>query len=344
MTVPPPAASSTSQSDAASVEVPQLPVVQTQDGSVSFFSTEFGETFHSQYGAWQEALGKFVQPVRLVERAARSPAITLLDVCYGLGYNSALALAMVWSAVPNCEVTLLALDCDRTPAEAALPQLSTLLRDRIVDPVAAERAIAAITALPAQAIALPADYQDAKALHLDWVAAPGLRSRLILADARRSLPWALHQGFYADTIFHDPFSPTRCPQLWTVEFWRMLAAALAAEGWIATYSCAAAVRAAAIAAGLSIGDSAPVGRRSPGTLARHRPADLPPLSLAAQEQLHTRAAVPYRDPTGRDAVALIVARRQQEQATATHLESTSAWKRRWRSYPATGIAIIDESL
>jgi tRNA U34 5-methylaminomethyl-2-thiouridine-forming methyltransferase MnmC len=312
-----------------------LPVVQTQDGSVSFFSPVFGEAFHSQYGAWQEAVGKFVRPVRLVERAARSPAITLLDVCYGLGYNSAVALAMVWSAVPNCAVTLLALDCDRTPAVAALPPLSALVRDRIADPVAAERAIAAIAALPEQAVTLPSDRHATKSLALTWTEAPGLRSRFILADARRSLPWALHQGFHADTIFHDPFSPTHCPQLWTVEFWRMLAAALAAEGWIATYSCAAAVRAAAIAAGLSIGDSAPVGRRSPGTLARHRPDDLLPLTLAAQEQLRTRAAVPYRDPTGRDAIAPIVARRQQEQAAATHLESTSAWKRRWRSHPSS---------
>lgn len=335
MTLPPAAASNPSESDTSSLAAPPLPVVQTQDGSVSFFSPEFGEAFHSQHGAWQEAQGKFVRPVRLVERAARSPAITLLDVCYGLGYNSVVALAMVWTAVPDCAVTLLALDCDRTPAVAALPQLSTLVRDRVADPGAAARAIAAIAALPAQAITLPTDHRATKTLPLDWSEAPGLRSRLVLADARRSLPWALHQGFHADTIFHDPFSPTRCPQLWTVEFWRILAAALAAEGWIATYSCAAAVRAAAIAAGLHLGDSAPVGRRSPGTLARHCPDDLSPLSLAAQEQLRTRAAVPYRDPSGCDALTSIIARRRQEQAAATHLESTNDWKRRWRSHPSS---------
>jgi hypothetical protein len=41
------------------------------------------------------------------------------------------------------------------------------------------------------------------------------------------------------------------------------------DGLLATYSCAAAVRTALLAADLQIGSTPPVGRRSPGTVAAH---------------------------------------------------------------------------
>ena len=48
--------------------IPQL----TADGSWTFFSPEFGETFHSYFGAQQEAKYKFVYPVQLLSRIDRS--------------------------------------------------------------------------------------------------------------------------------------------------------------------------------------------------------------------------------------------------------------------------------
>ena len=60
--------------------IPQL----TADGSWTFFSPEFGETFHSYFGAQQEAKYKFVYPVQLLSRIDRS-VVYILDKCYGLG-------------------------------------------------------------------------------------------------------------------------------------------------------------------------------------------------------------------------------------------------------------------
>ncbi len=70
--------------------VPQL----TEDGSFTFFSEEFGEAFHSRYGAKREAFQKFAQATDLVE-TAQQDNLFLLDVCYGLGYNTAAALEMI---------------------------------------------------------------------------------------------------------------------------------------------------------------------------------------------------------------------------------------------------------
>jgi len=51
-----------------------------------------------------------------------------------------------------------------------------------------------------------------------------------------------------------------------------------------------------------------------------------------REHLATNAAVPYRDPTGQSAAAVILQereRRQHELLRSGELEPTSAWRRRW---------------
>ncbi|MGB3492396.1 MAG: hypothetical protein WBA57_06700 [Elainellaceae cyanobacterium] len=58
----------------------------TQDGSFTFFSEEFEESFHSHEGAIQEAFQKFVRATNL-EQKAEGDRLCLLDICYGLGYN-----------------------------------------------------------------------------------------------------------------------------------------------------------------------------------------------------------------------------------------------------------------
>ncbi|MFN6307693.1 MAG: MnmC family methyltransferase, partial [Microcystis sp.] len=97
---------------------------------------------------------------------------------------------------------------------------------------------------------------------------------------------------------------------------------------LVTYSCAASVRRALQLAGLQIGATDSVGRRSPGTIASF--LSLPP-SLSAQEweHLQTKAAIPYRDATLSDPAEVIIQRRRSEQALCD-LEPTSHWKKRWQ--------------
>lgn len=296
----------------------------TADGSVTFRSERFGETFHSRKGAWQEALSKFVEPTHLQELARRSDTIRLLDICYGLGYNTAAALAAIWAVNPRCRVEWVGLELDPIASQAALPYLLAALRSfgqeqelatHVVDAIAQILTDLAQTG-QAQGRATGAEFAGAFAGQLHW------------GDARQTLPIALASGFRADAIFLDPFSPPRCPQLWTVEFLGLTAQGLQPTGRLATYSCAAAVRSALLAAGLQLGATAPFGRVWPGTVAAFKAVDLPPLSPQEQEHLQTKAAVPYRDPTLSDSADTILDRKHQEQA-ASPLEPTSRWKRRW---------------
>jgi len=279
---------------------PQL----TEDGSFTFFSAEFGETFHSRSGAIQEAEEKFVNPLNLKEKAQQTN-LRLLDICYGLGYNTAAALKAIWQINPDCQVELFALELDLSVPQAAKTHD---LIDRWLPPI------------PQILSQLAQDCQ---------VQIDRLQATLLIGDARLTIG-QIPPDFQADAIFLDPFSPPTCPQLWTGEFLAKVAKYLKPEGSLATYSCSAAVRSALLAAGLKIGATAPVGRRSPGTIASFTDQDLPPLSLQEQEHLQTRAAIPYRDPNLSDSREIIWQRRQLEQQTSS-LEPTSHWKKRWLS-------------
>ncbi|MBE8967498.1 tRNA (5-methylaminomethyl-2-thiouridine)(34)-methyltransferase MnmD [Nostocales cyanobacterium LEGE 12452] len=282
----------------------------TADGSFTFVSQEFGESFHSHYGATQESFCKFVEPTQLTT-AAQKPILRLLDVCYGLGYNTAAALQTIWDVNPSCCVEVIGLELNLAVPQAAIAH-------HVFDNWNCK-----YTGILKK---LAFEHQ---------VQTPCLKAKLLIGDARTTIALVRQSGFCADAIFLDPFSPPQCPQLWTVEFIKQLSLCLHQDGLLATYSCAAAVRTALLSAGLVISSTPPVGRRSPGTVATHPQnaeskddSPLTTLSEVEKEHLLTRAAIPYRDPQLRDPTEVIVRRRQQEQQTSC-LEPASHWRKRW---------------
>lgn len=280
----------------------------TLDGSYTFFSSEFQETFHSSFGAKQEAEVRYIQPCSIKQLAAQKPLIRLLDVCYGLGYNTAAALDAIWSVNPSCRVELIALEIDASVPQSAISH----------------------NLLNQWQLTIP--YLLAELSNKSLVRRENLAARLTLGDARQTIKSIIQDNWQADAIFLDPFSPPKCPQLWTVEFINLLAQCLLPQGKLATYSCSAAVRTALLDSGLAIGSITGVGRKSPGTIASLEYKKLPPLSLQEQEHLKTRASIPYRDRTLQATPAEIIHNRTQEQATS-NLESTSQWRKRWQRLP-----------
>lgn len=279
----------------------------TDDGSFTFYSGLFDECFHSFHGARQEAESKYVEPCRLYQQAKAKDCLHLLDICYGLGYNSAAAIAAIWSVNPTCSIKLIALELDITvPQQAATQGLLTSFSSPHGD-----------------LNSLLHEFAETRVLR-----SPQIQADLYLGDARSQIQRVARSGFRADAIFLDPFSPPKCPQLWTVEFLTRVAQCLHPQGRLATYSSAAAVRMALTLAGLSFAATQGVGRRSPGTVASFIADDLPPLSPQEREHLQTRAAIPYRDPNLNDAATIILQRREQERETSP-LEATSRWKKRW---------------
>lgn len=287
---------------------PQL----TKDGSYTFFSETFKETFHSRQGAKAEAFAKFAIATDL-PKLAQQPSLKLLDVCYGLGYNTAAALETIWTINPNCQVDLYGLENDATVPYAAL------------------------------APALLADWSAPVQLALKALVDPELHPMpvrltggLLIGDARQTIKLLIDQGFQAQAIFFDPFSPRRCPQLWSVEFFRQVAHCLATPGKLATYSRSASVRTAMLEAGFTIG-TIPLTDPDPhyphewsqGTVAALGDTEVMPLSEMEQEHLLTRAGIAFRDPELTAEAEIILARQKQMQAESDR-PSTSSWRRRWK--------------
>ncbi len=280
----------------------------TSDGSFTFFSERFGEAFHSyKDGARQEAFEKFVVATDLRDRAL-GDRVVILDVCYGLGYNSGAAIEAVLGVNPDCQINLYGLELDPTvPLGAIVPQLLEIWPPSV------------------QAVLIGlAEKQRFRSENID--------ATLLIGDAR--LRAGELAGIKADVIFFDPFSPKHCPELWTVEFCALVAGLLAKGGKLSTYSRSAAVRSAFLLAGLRLG-TIPLGRPresahewSQGTVAAWDGAGLVPLSPIELEHLQTRAAVPYRDPGLGDGAGAIARRREIEQRSSG-LEVSGSWRRRW---------------
>ena len=276
----------------------------TEDGSYTFFSEEFQETFHSSFGAKQEAEVRYIEPCGIKQLAQQKSTIRILDICYGLGYNSAAALEAIWSVNPQCRVELIALEITAdVPRQAAKQQLLEQWQSPVPE------LLAELSNKPE-------------------VISELLQAKLLLGDARQTIQTLTAKNWQANAIFLDPFSPPKCPQLWTVEFINLVARCLLPNARLATYSCAAAVRTSLSSAGLNIGSITGAGRKSPGTLASFRYKSLQSLSQREQEHLQTRGAIPYRDRTLQDTPEKIIYNRQQEQQTSG-LESTSQWRKRW---------------
>lgn len=60
----------------------------TNDGSVGLFSPEADDIYHSTYGALSEAYEKFILPANLKDFLKKNNEIKILDICFGIGYNS----------------------------------------------------------------------------------------------------------------------------------------------------------------------------------------------------------------------------------------------------------------
>jgi len=294
------------------------------DGSFSLFSAHFGEDFHGAIGALSEARAKFVRPAQL-ERFAPGQRLRVVDVGFGLGTNS----AALWEAaeVRGLALEVWGLEYDPKPLHLALA-----------------------------APAFRRQWQASSVLKLENLLAQGRHgnAQLLWGDARQCLPKLLAEWQLAgrcDLVLLDAFSPQRCPELWSLEFLAQLARLLQPRGRLLTYCCAAAVRHSLRLAGLELASIKPPPELAAGgghtwsfgtaasptslvAATRDDSGPLQTLSAMELEHLHTRAAQPYRDPSGQAAAAAIQAARQQAQASSS-ATSTSAWRRRWGLEGAT---------
>lgn len=67
----------------------------TQDGSIGLYSYADNDVYHSKFGAVTEAWEKFIIPSNVSSLINTTPEIKVLDVCYGIGYNTKALMSYV---------------------------------------------------------------------------------------------------------------------------------------------------------------------------------------------------------------------------------------------------------
>lgn len=205
--------------------------VITKDGSMTFFNEQFQEHYHSITGAIEEAREKYAVPAIafLKEKFNKKEIekINILDFCFGLGYNSIVFVDELRKKNINCSVKIIGIDNDIEIITEGRKILTKLIDERI--------------------------YADEK-----------VELKVEIGDASEVIK-EIESKF--DICFFDPFSPKKCPQLWTEEVFNDIFKLMKKSGILLTYSCARQVRDNMKKAGFSVKDGPSVGRRGPSTLA-----------------------------------------------------------------------------
>lgn len=209
----------------------------TADNTETFLNETVGESYHSQTGAVEEALKKYAQPCQIKE-LARKGKITILDVCFGLGYNSAMAIDVALKENPDCQIEVVGLEFD--------PEIIKKIME--VNPP----------------ISFFKHYQNIQLNNLEFREG-NVSVKVIMGDARETVQ-ELSENYF-DAIFFDPFSPKTAPEMWQVPLFQEMNRVMKNTAILATYSCARLGRENMATAGLFYDDGPCVGRRGPGTIA-----------------------------------------------------------------------------
>lgn len=260
----------------------KLRKVVTGDDSITCFHDETGELYHNRAGAFTEALKNYIEPAGL-KLLAEQDSIDVLDVCFGLGYNTFVLLDELRKLNKPCQINVLGLDID----ESILAILDEVLADKRFTEL---RKFMNNNVFKAEfgTYEFPLDIEGRLNVHLE-----------IRREDIRVAAMTMKEDF--DLVFHDGFSPYKVPELWTVNLFKRYYSRLSAkQGALLTYSASPAVRAGLRLAGFNVFATTAVGSKHGGTLAvidandrRLKMAE--PLSSEQEDRLKTRSGIPYRD-------------------------------------------------
>ncbi|AKF25684.1 hypothetical protein YH65_10040 [Sulfurovum lithotrophicum] len=192
---------------------PQKEIVPCEDGTNTLYSKEFDEPYHStKDGALHESLEKHVKPALKFSRGKRE--LTILDICFGLGYNTFATLYYIKKNCLDTKVHILSPEFD----EALVHSLHSFEYPTEFGDI---KSII-------QAVSKDLYYEDEQ-----------FRIEILPGDARESIPKIKEK---IDIIYQDAFSPAHNPLLWTYEHFHDIRAVSKDDVILTTYSTAAAVR------------------------------------------------------------------------------------------------------
>ncbi len=353
----------------------------TNDGSVGLYSPEFDDIYHSTFGAYAESCEKFVLPAYIEYYITNFDKINILDICYGIGYNTKSFLNSFYSIDAiysnNKSVYIKAVDTDKElvflspfftvnakkmPKHQNLPteKVKHLSSGKIESQFSYDKFINYI--LVENLAAQFPDFlqnEDLSKYLKKRENKPYLENSIVKfynysrnAGLTRLFKGYLHNIYYryvsssykkalkarkiADIaidynindarqvilkdikkyhlIFLDAFTPTKCPCLWTLDFFKLLYERLDDNGRILTYSNSALVRSAFLNAGFYVGKIYNERTKTfTGTIAaKNKEFIKHDLSEYDLSLVKTRAGIFYRDENLNSLNEAIIERHKKE--------------------------------
>lgn len=257
--------------------------VQTQDGSYTLYLTEYGEHMHSLSGAYEEAVLKHVHPSGILNQNKKK--LMVLDVGFGLGYN---ILALIDElAKSNFSGSLSVISLEKE--QSLFPALRSITFQNSRNDT----------------------YSFIKQAYKNGSSRRGAITIAVLFGDARDTVRSLADGAF-DAVFFDPFSPSRNPELWSVDFFKHMFRLMTGAAILTTYSSAPQIRMALLEAGFTIGRAPSVGGKREGTVAAKTDI-ITPLSADDLAALQGNSrTVPYRDGDLSGDKTSILERRRRE--------------------------------
>jgi tRNA U34 5-methylaminomethyl-2-thiouridine-forming methyltransferase MnmC len=178
----------------------------SEDGSYTAYSKEYDEHYHStKDGALKESLNKHIIPAfRVIDR----DELVILDICYGLGFNTLATLLYRDENFPEKRLKIYSPELD----VSLVKSLELFTYPKVFIPYKK-----IISALSREGV-----YKDENTY-----------IELFIGDAR-----AYVRGFkeYFDIVYQDAFSPSVNPTLWTKEYFGDIKSLMKKEGVLTSYS------------------------------------------------------------------------------------------------------------
>lgn len=213
-------------------------LLATGDGTSTLFLEEYDQAMHSDSGAYEESLLKHIYPSGVLD--LNCDIINVLDVGFGLGYNVLALIHEFRLRKKKNKLNIASLEKEKN-------LLQFMERIRFHD----ER---------------DDIYRFIKKAYADGeTEADGISVKIFFGDGRDYIRGM--KGYRFDAVFQDPFSPSKNPEMWSVEYFSLIRELMADEAVLTTYSSADQIRMALMEAGFYIGAGPSVGKKREGTVA-----------------------------------------------------------------------------
>ena len=188
--------------------------VLTKDGSFSAYSEKYNEHYHSiNDGALNETLHKHIVPAFNFHKDKKE--LTILDICFGLGFNTLATLYYASIYYPKIKLNIYS------------PELNIELLEQL------------------NSFTYPKEFKPflsilKKLLETGSYRKENLYIELYKGDARVYIKQLKVNTF--DIIYQDAFSPNKNPLLWTKEYFRDIKYLMNNNAIITTYSVSSNIR------------------------------------------------------------------------------------------------------